>query len=166
MTGILLVGVVGLILMRGVMTRTDVYEAFLHGARRGMKSALDMLPALCAMLLMLGLLHSSGVTEMLTKVLAPLMKCVGIPEEITPLLLLRPLTGAGSIAAMEEIFASCGVSSRAGRMAAALMGASETTFYTVAVYGCAAGEKRIHGVIPASLCGYAASVLVCMLLIR
>lgn len=166
MSGALLTGVVGLILLRGLMTRTDVYAAFLRGAERGMQSAVRLLPVLCAMLLMLRLLGASGLTELLTRLLAPLTERLGLPQEVTPLLLLRPLTGSGSLAALEEILRTCGPDSRAGRMASALMGSSETIFYTLSIYAGAAGVKSVPGALTASLAGYAAGVAVCALMIR
>ena len=163
---VLLLAVVGVIFVRGMMTRTDVYSAFLAGAERGAKAAVRLLPSLCGMLLMLQLLTSSGLTELLTRLLTPLTDWLNIPQELTPLMLLRPLTGSGSLAAMQEIFTTSGVDSRAGRLASALMGSTETIAYTLTVYAGAAGVKRIPGALAASLAGYAAGIGVCLLLIR
>lgn len=164
MTGYLLAGVVGFILLRGVMTGTDAYAAFLRGAERGMRSAAALLPALCAMILLLRMMNASGLTQALTGSLTPLLQRIGLPREVAPMILLRPLTGSGSLAALEEVFRTCGVDSRAGRIASVLMGSSETIFYTMTVYTGAAGVKRVPGAFAASLAGYAAAVLVCILL--
>ena len=159
MTGRAVVLLVGLIVLRGWMTGCDVYGAFLCGAERGMKSALSLLPALCAMLLMLALVNASGLTEMLTRVLAPMLNRLRIPEEAAPMLLLRPLTGSGSLAALESIFERCGPDSRAGRIASVLMGSSETIFYTMTVYLGAAGVKRLPHVLWISLTAYLLSAV-------
>ncbi len=164
MTGVLLMGLVALVIVRGIMMHTDVYAAFQTGASRGMRAGASLLPALCAMLLMLRLLTSSGLTELLARLLAPLTELAGIPSAVTPLILLRPLTGSGSMAALQEIFRTCGVDSRAGMIASALMGSSETIVYTMTVYAGAAGVRRLPGVMAASLAGYAAGVIVCVLL--
>lgn len=156
--------VVLVILLRGVMTRTDVYGAFLAGAKQGMDSALSLLPPLCAMLLMLALLNASGLSVLLTRLAAPLLRVADLPEEIAPMLLLRPLTGSGSIAALEQIFRQCGVDSRAGRIASVLMGSSETIFYTMTVYLGAAGVRRLPFVLGTSLCAYFLSAAICGLL--
>lgn len=165
-TPMLLMGVLLLILLRGAMTGVNAHAAFLRGAERGMQSALSLLPALCAMLLMLNLVQSSGLAEVITRLLSPLTRRMGLPEEVTPLTLLRPLTGSGSLAALERIFRLCGPDSRAGRIASVLMASSETIFYTMAVYAGAAGVKKLPGALAASLIGYGASVVVCCLLVR
>ncbi len=161
LTGGAVIAVTAFILLRGVMTGTDVYASFLRGAKRGMESAYSLLPALCAMLLMLALVNASGLSNMLTKLISPALHLLDLPEEVAPMLLLRPLTGSGSIAAMEQIFASCGVDSRAGRIASVLMGSSETIFYTMTVYLGAAGVKKLPHVLGVSLLAYLAGVVAC-----
>lgn len=126
-----------------------------------MRSAVSLLPALCAMLLMLALVNASGLTALLTSVISPLTGAMGLPPEIAPMLLLRPLTGSGSLAALEAVFETCGVDSRAGRIASVLMGSSETIFYTMTVYLGAAGVKRLPRVLPVSLAAYFLSAALC-----
>lgn len=154
--------VVGLIFLRGIMTRTDVLAAFRKGAGRGMRSGAELMPSLCAMLLMIRLLNASGLPEMLLGVLHPLTHRLGIPDAVTPLILIRPLTGSGSLAAMQEVFRTCGVDSPAGRMASVMMCSSETIFYTMTVYAGAAEVRKLPGAVAASLAGYAAGVAVCL----
>lgn len=162
MTGIsggAIVLLAGVIVLRGWMTGSDVYGAFLRGAERGMKSAMSLLPALCAMLLMLAMVNASGLMEMLSRVIAPVTGLMRLPEEAAPMLLLRPLTGSGSLAALEAIFESCGPDSRAGRIASVLMGSSETIFYTMTVYLGAAGVKKLPHVMWVSLAAYVLSAM-------
>ena len=161
LSGFAIVAVAGLIVLRGAICGTDAYGAFLSGARRGMDSALSLLPALCAMLLMLAMVNASGMTQMLQWVVAPLAKWLRIPVEVTPLLMLRPLTGSGSLAALQEIFEQCGPDSRAGRIASVLMGSSETIFYTMSVYLGAAGVKKLPLALPVSLMAYLFGVMLC-----
>lgn len=126
-----------------------------------MRSAVSLLPSLCAMLLMLALVNASGLTALLTRVISPLTGAMGLPPEIAPMLLLRPLTGSGSLAALEAVFENCGVDSRAGRIASVLMGSSETVFYTMTVYLGAAGVKRLPRVLPVSLAAYFLCAALC-----
>lgn len=148
-------------MLRGVMTGCDAYGAFLRGAERGMKSALSLLPALCAMLLMLAMVNASGLAQLLSRLLSPMTAWMHLPQEVAPLLLLRPLTGSGSLAALESIFETCGVDSRAGRIASVLMGSSETIFYTMTVYLGAAGVKRLPYVMTVSLTAYLLGAALC-----
>ena len=166
MTGTAIAAMVGLILLRSAVTGTDAYAAFLKGAQRGMKTALNLLPALCAMLLMLGMMNASGLTELLVRAAAPVTHLLALPEETAPLILLRPLTGSGSLAALEQILSAAGVDSRAGMIASVIMGSGETVLYTMTVYAGAAGVKKLPGVLVASLAGYLVSVAICGLIIR
>lgn len=161
LTGGAIVGLVGLILLRGWMTGCDVYGAFLRGAERGMKNAVALLPALCAMLLMLAMVNASGLMKLLSRMLLPMTDRMRLPQEVTPMLLLRPLSGSGSLAALESIFETCGVNSRAGRIASVLMGSSETIFYTMTVYLGAAGVKKLPYVMTVSLTAYLLGAAAC-----
>lgn len=160
-SGAAIVALVGLIILRGIMTGRDVYGAFLTGAEKGMRSAVALLPALCGMLLMLSMVNASGLSQLLSRLISPLTRMMHLPEEIAPMLLLRPLTGSGSLAALESIFETCGVDSRAGRIASALMGSSETIFYTMTVYLGAAGVKKLPHVLTVSLTAYLLSAALC-----
>ncbi len=159
-----IVAMVGLILLRGVTAGVDVYSAFLTGAKKGMQAAMDLLPALCGMLLMISVMNASGLSALLCRCIAPLTRLLNLPEEVAPLLLLRPMTGSGSLAALEQIFETCGPDSRAGRIASVLMGSSETIFYTMTVYLGAAGIRRLPWVALVSVVAYLTGAMVCGLI--
>jgi spore maturation protein B len=135
-------------LLRGV----DVYDALLTGARRGLRTAVDILPALLVLYPAIYLLRASGLPEQLERLLSPAFQALGIPPETGLLLLLRPLTGSGAMSEAARIMETAGPDSLAGRTAAVMMGSSETTFYVAAVYLSAAGVKRSRWAIPAALC--------------
>ena len=160
--GAAVLGVVLLIVLRGAVKGADVYAALLRGGRQGMEAAMGLLPALVAMTALLALLSASGLSDALSGTLKPVL---GLPEEVTAVLLLRPLSGSASLTAMEEVFARCGVDSRAGRIASVLMSASETIFYTLTVYLGATKLKRLPWVIPVSLASYLAGAAVCGLML-
>lgn len=163
--GMVLLGTVGLILLRGVMTGCDVYGAFQRGAARGMRAAAELLPALCGMLLMLSLLNASGASQLIARLLSPMTGLLHLPETIVPMLVLRPLTGSGSLAVLEQVFVTYGPDSREGMIASVLMGASETILYTMTVYLGASGVKRLPGVMAASLAAYLAGVICCCMIV-
>ena len=153
--------VVALIILRGMMKGVDVYGAFVQGGKQGMDAALRLLPALCAMTMLLAVMGASGLNRVLTSLLAPLMRLMNLPEEVTPILLLRPLSGSGSMAALQQVFAQCGVDSRAGRIASVLVSASETIFYTMTVYLGATNIRKLPWVLAVSLASYAVGAAVC-----
>ncbi len=137
----------------------DVYDALVTGAGNGLSVLLRILPSLVALLSAVYMLRASGATEALGVLLAPVLERAGIPRETAPLLLIRPISGSGALAVGSEIMRSCGVDSYAGRVAAVMLGASETTFYTVAVYYGAAGITKTRHTIPAALCADAVMFL-------
>lgn len=132
--------------------RVDVYAALTKGAEEGLTVLLHILPSLIGLLAAVYMLRASGALEGLSVLLAPLLTRLGIPPEVSPLLLIRPVSGSGALAVGSEIMESAGVDSYVGRVAAVMLGSSETTFYTVAVYYGASGITRTRHTIPAALC--------------
>ncbi len=132
--------------------RTDVYAALADGAADGLRTMLGIAPALIVMLTAVSMLRASGATEALAALLAPAMTRLGVPSETVALMLIRPLSGSGALAVCSDIIKTCGVDSEAGRTAAVMMGSTETTFYTAAVYFGAAGIVKTRHAIPAALC--------------
>lgn len=130
--------------------RVDVYSALTKGAEEGLTVLLHILPSLIALLS--AMFRASGAMEALGALLAPALDKIGIPAETAPLLFIRPISGSGALAVGSEIMDSYGVDSYAGRVAAVMLGSSETTFYTVAVYYGAAGITKTRYTIPAALC--------------
>lgn len=139
--------------------RVDVYAALTKGAEEGLTVLLHILPSLIALLSAVYMLRASGALEALSALLAPVLDRAGIPVEAAPLLFIRPISGSGALAVGSEIMSSCGVDSYVGRVAAVMLGSSETTFYTVAVYYGAAGITKTRYTIPAALCADAVMFL-------
>ena len=138
----------------------DVYAALTSGAAEGLNVLLRILPSLVALLSAVCMLRASGALEALSALLAPLLSALGIPSEVAPLLFIRPISGSGALAVGSEIMRFHGVDSYIGRVAAVMLGSSETTFYTVAVYYGAAGITKTRYTIPAALCADAVMFLV------
>lgn len=136
----------------GAARRVDVYAALTKGAEEGLGALLRVLPSLTALLAAVYMLRASGAADCLARLLAPLLDALGIPPETAPLLLVRPISGSGALALGGELIARYGADSYIGRVAAVMLGSSETTFYAVAVYCGAAGVTRTRHTIPAALC--------------
>ena len=134
----------------GVRRKVDVYTALTDGAAEGLRMVLRICPNLIALLSAVYMLRASGALDFFTSLLAPVLTAIGIPPETAPLL-IRPLSGSGALAAGSELMAAYGVDSTVGRTAAVMLGCTETTFYTIAVYFGAAGVRKIRYTIPAAL---------------
>ncbi|MBQ1459947.1 MAG: spore maturation protein [Oscillospiraceae bacterium] len=131
--------------------KVDVYGALTAGAGEGLSMIVRILPSLVALLTAVSMFRSSGAMDALTGLVSPVLEKLGIPPETTAILLVRPLSGSGALAVAGELIARHGPDSYVGRVAAVMMGCTETTFYTVAVYFGAAGIRRSRYTIPAAL---------------
>ena len=131
--------------------RVDVFSALTTGAGEGLSVVLRILPPLVALLTAVYMLRASGALELLTELLTPVLTFLGIPPETVGLLLIRPVSGSGALAVGSDIMQTYGPDSTIGRTAAVMLGSTETTFYTVAVYYGAPGIHRTRHTIPAAL---------------
>lgn len=152
-------GLVVLALLCGIRARIDVYGAFVRGAREGLLTLLEMAPYLCAALMAAALVRDTGVMALLEGLLAPFFSRMGIPAEAAGVVLLRPMSGSAAMAAVQDVIAQTGADSRAARLAAVISGASETVFFTGALYMGAAGVRDGRYTVPAALIAYAAGVI-------
>ena len=135
----------------GMGRRVDVYSALSTGAGDGLRVMFRILPALIGLLTAVSMFRASGALEWLTRLCAPALDVLGIPAELTPLLLIRPISGSGALGVGSELIAAYGPDSYEGRVAAVMLGSTETTFYPTAVYFGAAGIVRTRHTVPAAL---------------
>lgn len=135
----------------GMSRRVNVYDALARGAEEGLTVVLRILPALVGLMTAVYMLRASGVMEPVGKLLSPVLARLGIPPETAALLFIRPVSGSGALAVGSELMAAYGPDSYVGRVAAVMLGSTETTFYTVAVYFGAAGIRKTRYAIPAAL---------------
>ena len=143
----------------GLGKRVDVYAALTHGAEEGLSVLLRIVPALVGLLTAVYMLRASGLLEALGTLLAPLLTRVGVPPELVGLLLVRPVSGNAALGVGSELIATYGPDSAIGRTAAVMLGSTETTFYTIAVYFGAAGIRKTRYAVPAALCADVAAFL-------
>ena len=136
----------------GMAKKVDVYEALLQGAARGLEILLRILPALISLLTVTAMLRASGALDLAAEILAPTLHWLGIPPETVGLMLVRPISGSAALGVGAELIATYGPDSTIGRTAAVMLGSTETTFYTIAVYFGAAGIQKTRYAIPAALC--------------
>ncbi len=156
--------VIGGIVVFGLIKRVNVFDFFIQGAKEGLNTAINILPALVALMVAVTMLRASGGLDLLVYAFRPLTDRIGLPSEALPLALLRPISGSGSLAMLENILAQYGPDSLIGRVACVLQGSTETTFYTIAVYYGAVGVKNTrHTVFAATAADFAGLVIGCLM---
>lgn len=143
----------------GLARRVDLWGALVDGAAEGLKVSVRIVPSLIALLTAVYMLRASGALELLGRALEPALSAVGIPAETIGLLLVRPVSGSAALGVGAELIRTYGPDSLVGRTAAVMLGSTETTFYTVAVYFGAARVARTRYAVPAALCGDIAGFL-------
>ena len=144
----------------GMLRKVKVYDTFIDGAKEGFNVAVRIIPFLVGILVAIGMFRASGVMDLLMNAIRPLLARTRFPAEVFPLVVLRPLSGSGSLALATDIIKRFGADSVMARTAATLYGSSETLFYVLAVYFGAVGVKRTRHVIPAALVGDAVAAVV------
>ncbi|WP_328588171.1 spore maturation protein [Intestinibacillus massiliensis] len=133
--------------------RVDVFPTFLKGAKTGLQTALSIFPTLVGLLTAVYMLRASGFIDVAGNALAPVLSFLGIPKDCAALVLLKPVSGSGGLALGSEIMKQAGADSYAGRVAAVMLGASETSLYTVSLYSGHLGLRDTRYAVPAALLG-------------
>ncbi len=142
---------IGLIVGFGLFKRVNVYDSFVAGAKEGAENMLQIIAPLVGLMVGIYMLRTSGVLDILTGLLRTVFEFLKIPAEVLPLALLRPVSGSGSVAIVNDIFKNFGPDSLIGKTASVMMGSTETTFYTIAVYYGAVGIKKHRHTLKSAL---------------
>ncbi len=143
---------IALITVVGCLRRVDVYDGLICGAKEGLGVMVRIVPAMISLLTAVHMLRASGALELAGNLLAPLLSRLGIPSETIALLLVRPVSGSAALGVGADLISTYGPDSLVGRTAAVMLGSTETTFYTIAVYFGAAGIRKTRYALPAALC--------------
>ena len=148
------------LLLAAAWKRLPVYDLFVKGGKEGLRVAVSVLPNLAAMMVALSMFSASGCMDALTGFCSPALTWLGLPGEVAPLALLRPLSGSASLGMVEQFISEYGPDSRIGLIACTLMGSSETIFYTVCIYLGAVKQKKSGYAIPCALLGMVCAMAV------
>ncbi len=148
-----------LILLCAVRHRTDGYSAFLEGAAESLRIICQILPPVVGLMIGIAMLRASGLLSLLARLLAPVTGWLGMPAELLPLALLRPISGSGGTAILADLLKAYGADSLVGNMASVMAGSTETTFYTLAVYFGAVRISDSRYALKAALIADAAGIL-------
>ncbi|HEY4415030.1 MAG TPA: nucleoside recognition domain-containing protein [Verrucomicrobiae bacterium] len=148
------------------LRRVKVYEEFVDGAKEGFDVAIRIIPYLVAMLIAVGMFRAAGGIALLSNLLAPLMRALDFPTDLLPMVLVRPLSGSGSLGFFTELVQQFGADSLISRMAGTIYGSTETTFYVLAVYFGSVAIKRTRHALLAGLTADLVSVIVAVYVCR
>lgn len=157
-----------IIVFYSLIERKKAFDIFLDGAKDGLNIVLNIFPTLIGLFVAIGALRSSGILDLIINFITPILDILNFPSEIMPLAILRPISGSSSIAIATDIMKNFGVDSNIGIIAATIMGSTETTLYTIAVYTSSVKIKKTRFVLWAALTadivGMLASVAICRMM--
>lgn len=142
-----------LILVYGLIEKNKVFDTFLDGAKEGIEIVLKIFPSLIGLFVAIGALRNSGILDVIIQAITPFTKLLEIPTQIMPLAMLRPISGSASMAVATDIMKVNGVDTLIGKIASTIMGSTETTLYTIAIYTGVVKIKKTRFVLLAALIG-------------
>lgn len=148
-----------IILLHGWIKGINIYDCFVEGAADGFKTSIRMMPYFVAIFIAIGLLRKSGAIDYIVQLTEPLMLLMGLPPEIVPLALMRPISGSGALAVLKDILNTYGPDSFVGRVASTMMGSAETVFYTMGVYFGSVGIIKSRHTVSTALISHLASII-------
>lgn len=144
--------------------KIKIYDSFIVGIKASLTLVISLLPYLASIFMLIEIFRVSGLSATLTKILAVPFSYLGIPKELIELLILRPLSGTGSLVIVENIFKEYGVDSYTARCASVIMASNDTILYIVAVYFSASKDKKSGPAIPISIfASLLGAILACFL---
>lgn len=147
-----------------LVKKVKLYDGFTAGAKKAIPLVVSLFPYLAAILILSELFERSGLSSAITSALTPVFSAMGVPAEISPLLLMKPFSGSGSTAILSEILASNGADGYVGRCACVCYGSSETVFYISALYFAGTAAKTpVKSILIALFSNFAAMILGCLL---
>jgi len=161
---------IGFFPLYAALQGVSVYEEFVEGAKEGIQVALRIFPYLVAILVAVGIFRAAGGIDILSRLLAPLLDLIGLPSQVLPMVLVRPMSGSAATGLFAEIVKACGPDSYPALLAGTILGGTETTLYVLAVYFGSVAIRRGRHALAAGLladaAGVAASLVICRLVFK
>ncbi|ATD53823.1 spore maturation protein [Clostridium chauvoei] len=157
--------IVIIIITYGMFRGRKVYEWFIEGAKEGLKVCLNIFPYLLAMIVAVNIFRESNLLDMLNNLISPISEFIGLPKEVVPLVLVKPLSGSGAMGILTDILKTYGPDTNIGFIASVIMGTTETIFYTITVYFGAVQIRKIRHTIWASLFAEITAIIAAIFLV-
>jgi spore maturation protein B len=156
---------IGFILLYGTFKKVPTYETFVEGGKEGIKIAISIIPFLVGMLVAISIFRASGALDFLVEFLRPAMSAIGVPAEIVPLAIIRPISGTAALGMTTDMIATFGPDSFMGRLASVLQGSTDTTLYVLTVYFGAVGIKKMGDALKVGLLADVVGIVVSILVV-
>lgn len=140
-----------IVLVVSLLKKKDAYSYFIDGSRSAVDLMINVFPYLMTIMMCVELFRATGVSSAVAGLISPVSRILGFPEQLTELLLLRPLSGAGSLSILDNIYSTYGADTFVGRCASVIYGSSETVFYVSAIYLSKSKTKKLRYALPVAL---------------
>ncbi len=134
-----------------LVSKKPLGDAFLSGAKEGMETSFSLIPAMVMLIACVRMFCASGALDVLNHAVTPVFRFLGVPNELLPVVLVRPFSGSASTAIADSLFKDHGADSFAGKCASVLMGSSDTIVYTLFLYFGSVGIKKTRYAFPVSV---------------
>ena len=155
-----------LIIITALCKKVPVYEEFIDGAKDGFKVSISIIPYLVALIVGISMFRASGALDFIAKAFEPILSYLSIKSEIVPIMITRSLSGSATLGLFSDLVANLGVEDFTSKLAAIMVGSSETTFYVLSVYFGAVGIKRFRYAILTGVLADIISILLTILVAR
>lgn len=156
---------IAFILIYGTYKKVPTYESFVEGGKEGIKMAVSIMPFLVGMMVAIAVFRASGALDVMVGWLRPGLEMVGIPAEIVPLALIRPISGTAALGITSDLIGVHGPDSFIGTLAATLQGSTDTTFYVLTVYFGAVGIKKMGDALKVGLLADAVAIITAIIVV-
>ncbi len=161
----LIPSIIAFILLYGTIKKIPTYETFVDGGKEGIQIAFTVIPYLVGMLVSISIFRAAGALDFFVSLLKPLLNLIGVPAEIVPLALIRPISGNASLGIVTDLIATHGPDSFIGRLVSTMQGSTETTLYVLTVYFGAVGVKKMGDSLKVGLLADALSFILSFVLV-
>lgn len=132
------------VVIYGIYKKVNIYDVFIEGAKESFEMIFTIFPYLLGMMLAINLFLHSNILSNLSNLISPLLDLIGVPFDIVPMAIMRPISGNSSLAILNNIFLNYGPDSFIGRLASTIQGSTDTTFYVLTLYFGSVGIKKIR----------------------
>lgn len=154
------------VFLYGIFKGVNVIDTFVIGAKEGMMTAFNIIPMLICMITVISIFRASGALQFLVNCLAPFGNIIGLPSEVVPLAIMRPISGSGSLSLFSDIIKNNGADSFIGLVSAVMTSSTETTLYTIAIYTGSVGIKKSGIALTAALIADAFAAIVSVIVVK